>query len=199
MEITTKLIQELREKTGCGMMDCKKALTESKGDFELAIDYLRKKGIAAAARRADRTAAQGLIESYIHLGSKIGVLTEINCETDFVAKNTDFQQFAKDICLQVAAANPLYVTRDEVPDGAVDHETEILATQARNEGKPEKAIEKIIQGRIEKYYAEVCLLDQPFIRDQKKTIKDLLGELVAKIGANIVIRRFTRYQLGEKS
>ncbi|OGC35478.1 translation elongation factor Ts [candidate division WOR-1 bacterium RIFOXYB2_FULL_48_7] len=199
MEITTKLIQELREKTGCGMMDCKKALTESKGDFELAIDYLRKKGIAAAARRADRTAAQGLIESYIHLGSKIGVLTEINCETDFVAKNTDFQQFAKDICLQVAAANPLYVTRDEVPDGAVDHETEILATQARNEGKPEKAIEKIIQGRIEKYYAEVCLLDQPFIRDQKKTIKDLLGELVAKIGENIVIRRFTRYQLGEKS
>lgn len=199
MEITTELIRQLREKTGCGMMDCKAALNETKGEFEAAIDFLRKKGIASAARRADRTASQGVIESYIHNGAKIGVLLEVNSETDFVARSADFQTFAKDLCLQIAAVNPLYVNRDEVPDAAIEHEKEIIETQAKAEGKPEKAIEKIVEGRLEKYYAEVCLIDQPFVRDQKKTIKDLLGELTAKIGENIVIRRFTRYQLGEKS
>ena len=199
MEITTEMVKQLREKTGIGMMDCKTALAEAKGNFEEAIDILRKKGLAAVARRSGRTAAQGLVDSYIHLGGKIGVLLEVNCETDFVAKSTDFQAFVKDLCLQIAAANPQYVNRDEVPDGIIDHEKEIISTQAKTEGKPEKAVEKILEGRLEKFYAEVCLLDQPFIRDQKIIIKDLLGELSAKIGENIVIRRFTRFQLGEKS
>ena len=199
MEITTEMVKQLREKTGIGMMDCKAALTESQGNFEEAIDLLRKKGLSAIARRAGRTAAQGLVDSYIHLGGKIGVLLEVNSETDFVAKSTDFQAFVKDLCLQIAASNPQYVSRDEVPDGIIDHEKEIISTQAKTEGKPEKAVEKIIEGRLEKFYAEVCLLDQPFIRDQKIVIKDLLGELSAKIGENIVIRRFVRYQLGEKS
>jgi len=181
------------------MMDCKSALLEAKGDFEQAVDILRKKGIAAVARRAGRIAAEGLIDAYIHTGGKIGVLVEVNCETDFVARNIEFQAFVKDICMQIAASNPQYISRDEVPDGIVQHEKEILETQARQEGKSEKAIEKIVEGRLEKFYAEVCLLDQPFIKDPKKTIKDLLGELAAKIGENIVIRRFVRFQLGEKS
>jgi elongation factor Ts len=181
------------------MMDCKTALSEAKGEFEQAIDILRKKGIAAVARRAGRTAAEGLIDSYIHIGGKIGVLVEVNCETDFVALSTDFQAFVKDLCLQIAAANPQYITRDEVPDGIIEHEKDIISTQAKTEGKPEKAAEKIIEGRLDKFYSEVCLLDQLFIRDQKKTIKDLLGELSLKIGENLIIRRFTRYQLGEKS
>ena len=199
MEITADRIKELREKTGCGMMDCKAALNEAKGDFEQAIDNLRKKGIASASRRAGRVAAEGLVESYIHVGGKIGVLVEVNCETDFVARSVDFQAFVKDLCMQIAASNPQYITRDEVPDGIIQHETDIIATQAQGEGKPEKAVEKIVQGRLEKFYSEVCLINQPFIRDQKKTITDLLGELTAKIGENVVIRRFTRYQLGEKS
>jgi len=193
------MVRQLREKTGCGMMDCKAALTESKGEFEQAIDLLRKKGIAAIARRSGRVASEGLIDSYIHIGAKIGVLVEVNCETDFVSRSADFQAFVKDICLQIAAANPQYVTRDEVPDGIITHEKEIIASQAKTEGKPEKAIEKMIEGRLEKFYAEVCLLDQPFIRDQKKIVKDLMGELSSKIGENLVIRRFIRFQLGEKS
>lgn len=199
MEITLEMIKNLREKTGCGMMDCKAALSEAKGDFEQAVDILRKKGIAAMARRAGRVAAEGLIDSYIHTGGKIGVLVEVNCESDFVARNIEFQAFVKDICMQIAASNPQYISRDEVPDGIIEHERDILITQARGEGKPEKAIEKIVEGRLEKFYSEVCLLDQPFIKDPKKTIKDLLGEIVAKIGENIVIRRFVRFQLGEKS
>jgi len=199
MNITSDMVKQLREKTGVGMMDCKAALTETKGNFEEAIDLLRKKGLSAIARRAGKTAAEGLVDSYIHIGGKIGVLLEVNCETDFVGKSTDFQAFVKDLCLQIAAANPQYVTRDEVPDGIIDHEKEIIATQAKTEGKPEKAIEKIAEGRLEKFYSEVCLLDQPFIRDQKLAIKDLLGGLSAKIGENIVIRRFVRFQLGEKS
>ncbi|MFA5113017.1 MAG: translation elongation factor Ts [Candidatus Margulisiibacteriota bacterium] len=198
-EISTEMVKQLREKTGIGMMDCKAALAEAKGNFEEAIDILRKKGLSAIARRAGRVAAQGIVDSYIHLGGKIGVLVEVNCETDFVAKSTDFQAFVKDLCLQVAAANPQYVSRDEVPDGIIDHEKEIISTQAKTEGKPEKAIAKIAEGRLEKFYSEVCLLDQPFIRDQKIVIKDLLGELSAKIGENLVIRRFVRFQLGEKS
>jgi len=198
-EITTDVIVKLREKTGCGMMDCKKALTESDGDIDKAVDFLRKKGLSSVAKRAERTAAQGIIYSYIHTGGKIGVLLEVNCETDFVARNDDFIQFAKDVALQIAAQNPKYIFVDEVPQGEIDHEKEILTTQAETEGKPAKAIEKIIEGRINKFYEEMCLLEQPFIRDSKIKIKDLLGEIAAKIGENIVVRRFTRYQLGEKS
>lgn len=198
MEITAELTKQLREKTGCGMMDCKAALTEAKGDFELAIDILRKKGIAAVARRAGRVAAEGLVDSYIHIGGKIGVLVEVNCESDFVARNIEFQAFVKDICMQITASNPQYISRDDVPDGIIQHEKDILESQAKQEGKPEKAVEKIVEGRLEKFYSEVCLLDQPFIKDPKKTVNDLLGDVAAKIGENLVIRRFVRFQLGEK-
>lgn len=199
MEITTEMVKMLREKTGCGMMDCKKALKEAKGDMEKASDILRQKGLAAIARRAGRVSAQGVVDSYIHTGGRIGVLLEVNCETDFVARNIEFQAFAKDIAMQIAAQNPQYLTKEDVPDGIVEHEKDILQTQAEKEGKPAKAIEKIVEGRLEKFYEEVCLLEQPFIKDTKKKIKDLLAELAAKIGENIVIRRFVRYQLGEKS
>ncbi|MBI5699590.1 translation elongation factor Ts [Candidatus Saganbacteria bacterium] len=199
MQISTDIIQQLREKTGCGMMDCKKALTEAKGDMEKAADLLRQKGLASLAKRAERVAAQGVVASYIHPGDKIGVLLEVNCESDFVARGDDFKNFTKELALQVAAQNPQYLTRDEVPAGILDHELDILKAQAKQEGKPEKAIEKITTGRMEKFYSEMCLMDQVYIRDPKKTIKDLWGELSAKIGENIVVRRFTRYQLGEKS
>ncbi|MFC1559834.1 translation elongation factor Ts [Candidatus Margulisiibacteriota bacterium] len=199
MEITTKEVQALREKTGVGMMDCKKALKEAKGDAGKAVDILRKKGLAAAAKRAGKVTAQGIVDSYIHLGGKIGVLIEVNCESDFVAKNIEFQAFIKDIAMQIAAQNPHYISRDNVPDGIIQHEKDILETQAKQEGKPEKAAEKIVAGRLEKFYSEICLLDQPFIKDPKKSVRDLLGDLVAKIGENIVVRRFIRYQLGEKS
>lgn len=196
MQISTDIIQQLREKTGCGMMDCKKALTESKGDMEKAADYLRQKGLASLAKRAERVAAQGVVASYIHPGDKIGVLLEVNCESDFVARGEEFKSFAKELALQIAAQNPQFLTRDDMPAGLLDHELEVLKAQAKTEGKPEKAIEKIIEGRMEKFYSEMCLMDQPYIRDPKKSIKDLWGELSAKIGENIVIRRFTRYQLG---
>lgn len=199
MDISLDMIKALREKTGCGMMDCKAALNEAKGNAEKANDILRQKGLASAARRSGRVAAQGLIDSYIHIGGKIGVLVEVNCESDFVGRNIEFQAFVKDIAMQITASNPQYVSRDEVPDGIIQHEKDILETQAKQEGKPEKALEKIVAGRLEKFYSEVCLMDQPFIKDPKKAIKDLLAELVAKIGENIVVRRFTRYQLGEKS
>lgn len=199
MNLTTEDIKSLREKTGCGMMDCKAALVEASGDAKKAIESLRKKGLAAAAKRSGRTAAEGVIESYVHLGGKIGVLVEINCETDFVARNIEFQAFAKDISLQVAATNPQYLVREEVPQDVLDHEKEILKTQAANEGKPEKVLEKIVEGRLEKFFEETCLMDQPFIKDPKKKIKDLLAEIAAKIGENILIRRFVRFQLGEKS
>jgi len=199
VEITTETVKSLREKTGVGMMDCKKALVEAGGDTEKAIELLRKLGLAAAARRAGRTAAEGVVDSYIHLGGKIGVLLEVNCETDFVARNIEFQSFVKDITMQIAASSPQYITREDVPDGIVAHEKEILKSQTLAEGKPEKVADKIVEGRLEKFYSEVCLIDQPFIKDPKKSIKDLLGEFCAKIGENIVIRRFIRYQLGEKS
>lgn len=198
-EITVDLIKALREKTGCGMMDCKAALKEAKGDTEKANDILRKKGLAAVARRTGRVAIEGVIASYVHVGGKIGVLVEVNCETDFVARNIEFQAFVKDIAMQITAQNPQYISRDDVPDGIIEHEKEILKSQTTTEGKPEKVLEKIIEGRLEKFYSEVCLLDQPFIKDPKKTIKDLFGELAAKIGENLVIRRFTRFQLGENS
>ncbi|OGC43564.1 elongation factor Ts, partial [candidate division WOR-1 bacterium RIFOXYD2_FULL_41_8] len=183
----------------CGMMDCKKVLVETDGNEEKAIELLRKKGMASAAKRAGRVAAQGLVESYIHIGGKIGVLVEVNCESDFVAKNEEFQAFVKNLAMQIAASNPLYVKREEVPEELVQKEKDILLTQAKEEGRPEKAMEKILAGRIEKFYSEICLMDQPFIKDPKTSINDLLAALVAKIGENIVIRRFTRYQLGEKS
>lgn len=196
-EITAALVKELRERTGAGMMDCKKALAATEGDMDKAIDFLREKGLAAAAKKAGRIAAEGLVESYIHGGGRIGVLVEVNCETDFVAKTDAFKSLVKDIAMHIAAANPSYLRREEVPAAELEHEKMVLSEQARNEGKPEKIIEKMVTGRIEKYYKEVCLLEQPFVKDPDKTISDLITEYIAKIGENIAIRRFTRYQLGE--
>lgn len=196
-EITAALVKELRERTGAGMMDCKKALAATEGDMDKAIDFLREKGLAAAAKKAGRIAAEGLVESYIHGGGRIGVLVEVNCETDFVAKTDAFKSLVKDVAMHIAAANPSYLRREEVPAAELEHEKMVLSEQARNEGKPEKIIEKMVTGRIEKYYKEVCLLEQPFVKDPDKTISDLITESIAKIGENIAIRRFTRYQLGE--
>ncbi|NLY38993.1 MAG: translation elongation factor Ts [Firmicutes bacterium] len=197
MQIDAQAVKALREKTGAGMMDCKKALVEAGGDEEKAITILREKGLAAAAKRAGRIAAEGMVESYIHLGGRVGVLVEVNCETDFVARNEQFRTFVKDICLQIAATNPAYLSKEDVPAEVLEKERQILRTQALNEGKPEKVIDKIVEGRIEKFYKENCLLEQPFIRDQEVTIKDLLVSLIAKIGENIVIRRYSRFALGE--
>ncbi|MBS3943460.1 MAG: translation elongation factor Ts [Dethiobacter sp.] len=197
MQIDAKNVKILREKTGAGMMDCKKALVEAEGNEAKAITILREKGLAAAARRSGRAANEGVIEAYIHLGGKVGVLVEVNCETDFVARNEEFRSFVRQICLQVAAANPQYMSKDDVPAEILNQERSILRAQALNEGKPEKIVEKIIEGRIEKFYKENCLLQQAYIRDQEITIKDLLAAIAAKIGENIVIRRFTRYVVGE--
>ena len=197
MAVTAALVKELRERTGAGMMDCKKALSATDGDLEKAIDFLREKGLAAAAKKAGRVAAEGLVEAYIHGGGRIGVLVEVNCETDFVAKTDAFKELVKDIAMHIAATNPSYLKREEVPTAELEHEQAVLAEQARNEGKPEKIIEKMVAGRIEKYYKEVCLMEQPFVKDPDKTISDLITESIAKIGENISIRRFTRYQLGE--
>ncbi len=192
--ITATLVNTLREKTGAGMMDCKKALVEANGNIEEAETILRKKGVASAAKKAGRAANQGLIESYIHLGGKIGVLVEVNCETDFVAKTDDFKNFVKDLCMQVAAANPLYVTRDEVPEADLAKEREIAASQVA--GKPPAAVQKIVEGKLEKYYQTICLLDQPFVKNPDVTVKELLTERIAKLGENMLIRRFVRFQLG---
>jgi len=196
MAITAAMVKELRESTGAGMMDCKKALVESDGNMEDAVKYLREKGIAKAAKKSDRIAAEGIIASYIH-GGRIGVIVEINSETDFVAKNEEFQDFGRDVAMQVAAANPLYVRREDVPQEAIEAEREILKKQALNEGKPEKIVEKMVEGRISKYYKEVCLLEQPFIKDPDKTVDQLLKEKIAKIGENLSIRRFSRFEVGE--
>jgi elongation factor Ts len=192
--ITAQMVGDLREKTGAGLLDCKKALTESNGNVEEAITILRKKGAASAAKKADRVAKDGLIESYIHVGGKVGVLIEVNCETDFVARNDDFRAFCKDLCLQIAAANPAYVSRDQVPEVELAKEREIAAAQVQ--GKPPAAVQKIVEGKLEKYFSTVCLLDQPFVKLPEKTVKDMLTERIAKIGENIQVRRFTRYQLG---
>jgi elongation factor Ts len=189
-------IKILREKTNAGVMDCKKALKEAAGNVEKAIEILRKKGIKLASLKSSRAAKDGRVESYIHMNGKIGVLLEINCETDFVARNEEFKKFTKDISMQIAAAKPKYVKREDVPAGALEKEKEILAATIKN--KPKAAIEKILTGKLEKFYEEACLLDQPFIKDPKIKIKDLLHELIARIGENIVIRRFARYQLGEE-
>ncbi|TWH48628.1 translation elongation factor Ts [Sporomusa sp. KB1] len=195
--ITAGMVKELRERTGAGMMDCKKALTETNGDMEKAVDSLREKGLAAAAKKASRIASEGLVESYIHGAGRIGVLVEVNCETDFVAKTDDFKSLVRDIAMQIAAANPGYVTREEVPEEILNHEREILRAQALNEGKPANIVEKMIEGRLKKFYQENCLLEQAFIKDPDKTITQLITERVSKIGENISVRRFTRYQLGE--
>ncbi|AET70051.1 translation elongation factor Ts [Desulfosporosinus orientis DSM 765] len=195
-EVTAALVKELRERTGAGMMDCKKALTECSGEMEKACDYLREKGLAAAAKKGARIAAEGLIESYIHGGGRIGVLLEVNCETDFVARGDEFKALVRDIGMHIAAANPQYLTREEVPVDVLQHERDILKAQALNEGKPEKIIEKMVEGRIEKFYKEVCLLEQPFVKDPDMSIEALVLDKTAKIGERIVIRRFTRYELG---
>jgi elongation factor Ts len=197
MAISAAQVKELREKTGAGMMDCKKALTEANGDMDKAIEILREKGLAAAAKKAGRVAAEGLVEAYIHAGGRIGVLVEVNCETDFVAKTEEFRSFVREIAMQIAAMNPKYVKRDEVPKEEVEKEREILRTQALNEGKPEHIVEKMVEGRLEKHFKEICLLEQPYIKDGDKTIEQLVKEMIARIGENIEVRRFVRFELGE--
>ncbi|MBD3266937.1 translation elongation factor Ts [bacterium] len=197
-DITASMVKELREKTGVGMMDCKKALKECEGDFDKAVKYLREKGIADASKRSGRTTKEGLVFSYIHPGNKIGVLVEVNCETDFVARTPDFQTFVKDIAMHIAASNPNHVTRDEVPEEVVNNERELLKAQAKESGKPDKVIEQMVEGRIDKFYAQICLLEQPFIKDMNVTVEELLKEVIGKIGENIQVRRFCRYQLGEE-
>ncbi len=197
MTISAKTVKELRDKTGAGMMDCKKALLETDGTIDKAINYLREKGIAKAAKRAGRETAEGVIYSYIHPGNKLGVLVEVDCETDFVARNEDFQAFAKDIAMQIAAANPIAIRRDDIDQKLIDQEKEIYRQQALNEGKPEKIIDKIVDGKLEKYFAEACLLEQAFVKDNDLTIKNILNDIIARIGENITIKRFARFMLGQ--
>jgi elongation factor Ts len=194
-EISPKLVQQLREKTSAGMMDCKKALVEAKGDLAAAETILRKKGAAQQAKKAGRDAKEGVIGSYIHVGDKVGVLVEINCETDFVARNESFRSFVKDVTLQVAAATPLYVKRDEVPESLLAVERDVASASVK--GKPANIVEQIVKGKIDKYYSTVCLLEQTFVKDNTKTINDLLAAKIAELGENILIRRFTRFQVGE--
>ena len=188
------MVNDLRIQTGAGLLDCKKALVEAGGNVEEAITILRKKGVASAAKKADRATREGLIESYIHVGAKVGVMIEVSCETDFVARNDGFKTFVRDLCLQIAATSPLYVSRDQVPEADLAKEREIAAAQVQ--GKPPAAVQKIVDGKLEKYYSTVCLLDQSFVKAPEKTVKDILTEEIAKIGENIQIRRFVRYQLG---
>ncbi|AHV97837.1 translation elongation factor Ts [Paenibacillus sabinae] len=197
MAVDAKSVKELRERTGAGMLDCKKALEEAGGDLNKAIEILREKGLSAAANKAGRAATEGVVESYIHAGGRIGVLVEINCETDFVGKTDQFKDFARDIAMQIAAAAPRFVRREEVPAEEIEKEKEILRAQALNEGKPEKIVDKMVEGRINKYYEEHVLLEQAFIKDPDKTISNLLNEKISTIGENISIRRFVRYELGE--
>ncbi len=196
-EISASAVKELREKTGAGMMDCKKALSESGGDFNKAEELLRKRGLAAAAKKAGRIAAEGAVASYIHMGGKIGVLVEVNCETDFVARTEGFQTLVKDLAMQIAAAAPLYVRREEVPPAVVEKEMEIARAQASEQKKPPAIVEKMAAGKVEKYFKEFVLLEQPFVRDDKKSVQDVLNEAVAKMGENIQVRRFSRFVLGE--
>ena len=197
MEITASLVKELREKTGVGMMDCKKALKETDGDIDRAVEYLRKKGIATAQKRAGRSTSEGQVQSYIHAGGKIGVLVEVNCETDFSAKTEDFGQFVKDVAMQIAATNPIAVNQEGIPAHILEKEKEIYATQAKESGKPEKVLDRIVEGKMKKFYSESVLMDQAFVKNPDMTITDLLNEMMAKTGENIVIRRFARFLLGE--
>jgi elongation factor Ts len=197
MEVSASSVKELREKTGAGVLDCKKALAESGGDLEKAVDYLRRMGLAAAAKKMSRVAAEGLVGAYIHAGGKIGVLVELNCETDFVARTAEFQSLLKDIAMQIAAANPRYVRPEDVPMQELEREREIYRRQALDSGKPEKVIDKIVEGKMERFYSEVCLLEQAFIKDPDQKVKDLIKETVTRLGENIQVRRFVRYHLGE--
>ncbi|MBX5436068.1 MAG: translation elongation factor Ts [Alicyclobacillaceae bacterium] len=197
MEISSQLVKQLREKTGAGIMDCKRALAEANGDMERATEILREKGLASAAKKAGRVAAEGVVEAYIHGGGRIGVLVEVNCETDFVAKNDDFRAFVRDIAMQIAASSPQYVRREEVPEDVLNKERDILRAQTLNEGKPAHIVDKIVEGRLEKFFQEVCLLEQPFVKDPDKTVGDLVKEKIAQIGENISVRRFVRYVVGE--
>jgi elongation factor Ts len=196
-EVTAALIKDLRERTGAGMADCKKALVEVEGDVDKAIDYLRTKGLAKAAKKAGREATEGAVVSYIHGGGRIGVLVEINCETDFVARNDDFQSFTRDVALQIAAMNPQFVRKDEVSQDVVDREREVLLAKAKESGKPEQVVQKMVDGQISKWMKEICLLDQVWVKDGEKTIEQVQQELVARLGENIKIRRFARFELGE--
>ncbi|MEE9610794.1 MAG: translation elongation factor Ts [Desulfatiglandales bacterium] len=197
MEISASLVKELRDKTGVGVMDCKKALKECNGDINQAVDYLRKKGIATAKKRGGRVTTEGQVQSYVHAGGKIGVLVEVNCETDFTGKTEDFVEFVRNMAMQIAATNPISVDREGVPSEISNREREIFASQAKDSGKPEKIIEKIVEGKMKKFYTEVCLLEQPYVKDPDITVQDLLHEIMAKTGENIVIKRFVRFQLGE--
>jgi elongation factor Ts len=199
MEVSASTVKELRERTGAGMMDCKKALSETGGDLQKAVDFLRQKGLAAAAKKADRAATDGAIGAYVHPGGKIGVLVEINCETDFVARTAEFQALLKDIAMQVAAANPRFVRREDVPAEELDKEKTIYRQQALETGKPEKVIDKIVEGKIERFYSEVCLMEQSFIKDPDKSITGVLNDAIGRLGENIQIRRFARYHLGESA
>lgn len=197
MAITAKMVQELRAKTGAGIMDCKRALSETEGDLEKAVEALRKKGLAAAAKKAGRVTSEGQVASYIHHGGKIGVLVEINCETDFVARTEQFQQLVKDVAMHIAASNPLYLNREEVPEEVLAKEREIYRAQFKDSGKPEKVIDKIVVGKLEKYFREVCLYEQVFVKDPDKTIQQLITETITQLGENLNIRRFVRFVLGE--
>lgn len=196
-QITAAMVKELREKTGVGMMDCKKALSEADGDMDKAADILRKKGIAKAAKRAEREVREGIVEAYIHPGSKLGVLVEINCETDFVANTDDFKDFARNVAMHIAASSPLAVRREELDQSLLEKEMEVYKEQARNQGKPDHILDKIVQGRVEKYYSEVCLMEQPYVKDPDKSINDLLTETIARIGENITVKQFARFRIGE--
>jgi elongation factor Ts len=197
MNVTIQMVKELRETTGAGVLDAKKALEAANGNFEAAVDALRKKGAARAAKKADREANEGSIEVYSHLANRVGVMVEVNCETDFVARNEQFQDLAHDIALHIAAMSPKYLNREDVPAGDLERELDVLRDQARAEGKPENIVEKIVEGRVDKFYAETCLMEQPFVKDEKKKISQLVTEAIQTLGENIVIRRFVRYELGE--
>ena len=196
-EVTAQMVKELRDMTGAGFMDCKKALEDSGGNFEKAIDALRIKGLAKATKKLGRETPEGVITSYIHAGGKIGVMVEVNCETDFVARNEEFKNFSKEIAMQIAAASPSYISREDVPEEALEKEREILRAQVRDSGRPENVVERIVQGKIDKFFEEVCLLEQPYIRDPKLKVRDLVSSAISKLGENIAIRRFARYQVGE--
>lgn len=199
MAITTEQIKELREATGAGILDCRKALEAANGDFDKAVDFLREKGLATAAKRAGREASEGVIELYTHGGGRVGVMLEVNCETDFVARSEDFREFAHEVALQIAAMSPQFISEDDIPADVLEHEREIARKRAIEEGKPEKILDRIVEGRVEKFKDEACLLRQPYIRDEDLTIQQLLMEKIGKIGENIVVRRFERWQLGEAS
>ena len=197
MEITTAMVKDLREVTGAGVLDCRNALTSTNGDFDEAVAYLREKGLAAVAKRAGRQASDGLVETYVHTGNRVGVMLELNCETDFVARTDDFKALAHDLALHIAFAAPSYLTREEVPEDVIESEGAIYRAQALEEGKPERIVERIVEGRVEKFLDQVCLMGQPFVRDEDKTIQDLINDAISRFGENIVLRRFVRYELGE--